>query len=317
MFGGRCCCKTRLLAILRTPFLMLRRLIGRRASDEIVKEDMKLSPFKVATGNDDNSCNFLCFRQESWYRWQDECVSFSLSGGTFDVSIMITEEKEIIEFKATGGAHLGSEDFDNRMVNHLVHEFKRKHYKDISKNIKAFGGLRVQRESKIKEEIKGVQKPRYKARLVARRFTQRASIDYSDVFSLVVQHTSIQVILALTKCKDYELEQLDVKTTFLHGNLEEVIYMRQPPGYEQGNKEALKWILKYLRGTANVGLVYGANHGNHVDVTGFVNSDYAKDPDKVSTRMCCKQEGNATTRDGSFNYRGEYMALTKAMKEAI
>nr|GFA94759.1 retrovirus-related Pol polyprotein from transposon TNT 1-94 [Tanacetum cinerariifolium] len=42
--------------------------------------------------------------------------------------------------------------------------------------------------------------------------------------------------LALTVCKDYELEQLDVKMVFLHENLEEVIYMRQPPGYEQGNK---------------------------------------------------------------------------------
>ncbi|GKA89307.1 retrovirus-related pol polyprotein from transposon TNT 1-94 [Tanacetum coccineum] len=221
----------------------------------------------------------------------------------------------------------------------------------------------------------------------------------------------------------YELEQLDVKTAFLHGNLEEVIYIKQPPGYEQGNKaetgstksflkkefdmkelkeakkilgmeiirdrshkilrvsqfryvsnilnnfridngkslkmplggyfklslkdcpdrdcdvermskvpyanavgslmylmvctrpdiayavsvvsrylanpgknhwEAVKWILKYLRGTVNVGFVYGTDRGNHVDVTGFVDSDYAKDPDK----------GNATTRGGSFNYRG-------------
>ncbi|GJX92245.1 retrotransposon protein, putative, ty1-copia subclass [Tanacetum coccineum] len=65
---------------------------------------------------------------------------------------------------------------------------------------------------KIKERIEGVQKPRYKARLVAHGFTQRA---------------------------DYELEQLDVKTTFLHGNLEEMIYIRKPPGYEQGNKVCL------------------------------------------------------------------------------
>ncbi|GJV14424.1 retrotransposon protein, putative, ty1-copia subclass [Tanacetum coccineum] len=43
-----------------------------------------------------------------------------------------------------------------------------------------------------------------------------------------VRHTSIRLILALTACKDYELEQLDVKTAFLHGNIEEVIYMRQP-----------------------------------------------------------------------------------------
>nr|GEW04163.1 putative polyprotein [Tanacetum cinerariifolium] len=52
--------------------------------------------------------------------------------------------------------------------------------------------------------------------------------------------------------------------------------------------EAVKWILKYLRGTANVGLIYGTNRGNHKNVTG----------------MCCKLEGNATTRGGSFNYRG-------------
>nr|GEV47380.1 retrovirus-related Pol polyprotein from transposon TNT 1-94 [Tanacetum cinerariifolium] len=266
---------------------------------------------------------------------------------------------------------------------------------------------------KIKERIEGVQKPRYKARLVAHRFTHRAGIDYNE---------------------------LDVKTTFLHENLEEVIYMRQPPGYEQGNKvyllkkslyglkqspmqwligstksllkkefkmkeleeskkilsmeivkhqsrkilrvsqsgyvskilntfiiddgksvqmplgghfklslkdcpvrdcdvermskvpyanavgslmylmvctrpdiayavcivsrylanpgkthwEAVKWILKYLRGTANVSLVHGKNRGSHVNVTGFVDSDYAKDPDKEA----------------------EYMAFTEAVKEA-
>ncbi|GKF41181.1 retrotransposon protein, putative, ty1-copia subclass, partial [Tanacetum coccineum] len=64
----------------------------------------------------------------------------------------------------------------------------------------------------------------------------RTGIDYNEVFSSVVRHISIRVILALTTCKDYELEQLDVKTAFLHGNLEEVIHMKQPPGYKQGNK---------------------------------------------------------------------------------
>ncbi|GJR74604.1 retrotransposon protein, putative, ty1-copia subclass [Tanacetum coccineum] len=56
-----------------------------------------------------------------------------------------------------------------------------------------------------------------KSRLVARGFIQRPSIDYNEVYSLVVRHTSIWVILALTVCKEYELKQLDVKTTFLRG----------------------------------------------------------------------------------------------------
>ncbi|GKB87273.1 hypothetical protein Tco_0959545 [Tanacetum coccineum] len=63
----------------------------------------------------------------------------------------------------------------------------------------------------------------------------------------------------------------------------------------KNNWEAVKWILKYFRGTVNVGLVYVTDHGNHVDVTGFVDLDYAKDPNKEA----------------------EYMALTEAVKESI
>ncbi|GJY83146.1 retrotransposon protein, putative, ty1-copia subclass [Tanacetum coccineum] len=101
---------------------------------------------------------------------------------------------------------------------------------------------------KIKEGIEGIQKPKYKARLVDRGFTQRAGIDYNEVFSPVVRHTSIRVILSLTACEDYELEQLDVKTAFLHGNLEETIYMRQPPGFEEGTGNKVCLLKKSLYG---------------------------------------------------------------------
>ncbi|KAI8564635.1 hypothetical protein RHMOL_Rhmol03G0196100 [Rhododendron molle] len=68
---------------------------------------------------------------------------FDLGGGTFDVSILTIEEGKL-EVKATGGdTHLGGEDFDNRMVNHFVQEFKRKHKKDISGNPKALRRLRT------------------------------------------------------------------------------------------------------------------------------------------------------------------------------
>lgn len=68
---------------------------------------------------------------------------FDLGGGTFDVSLLTIEEG-IFEVKATAGdTHLGGEDFDNRLVNHFVAEFKRKHKKDISGNPRALRRLRT------------------------------------------------------------------------------------------------------------------------------------------------------------------------------
>ncbi|KAL2533979.1 Heat shock 70 kDa protein 5 [Abeliophyllum distichum] len=68
---------------------------------------------------------------------------FDLGGGTFDVSLLTIEEG-IFEVKATAGdTHLGGEDFDNRLVNHFVMEFKRKHKKDISGNARALRRLRT------------------------------------------------------------------------------------------------------------------------------------------------------------------------------
>jgi len=68
---------------------------------------------------------------------------FDLGGGTFDVSVL-TIDDGIFEVKSTAGdTHLGGEDFDNRMVNHFVEEFKRKHKKDITSNKRALRRLRT------------------------------------------------------------------------------------------------------------------------------------------------------------------------------
>jgi len=61
--------------------------------------------------------------------------------------------------------------------------------------------------------------------LVAKGYAQRESIDYNEVFSPVVKHSHIRILLALAAQYDYELDQLNVKTTFLHSDLEEEIYM--------------------------------------------------------------------------------------------
>jgi hypothetical protein len=66
---------------------------------------------------------------------------------------------------------------------------------------------------------------RYKARLVAKGYSQVEGIDFHEIFSPVVKLVSIRTVFALTALLNLELEQLDVKTTFLHGDLDEEIYM--------------------------------------------------------------------------------------------
>lgn len=99
----------------------------------------------------------------------------------------------------------------------------------------------------IRSWLKGVssaEQPRFKARLVAKGFTQKKEVDFKEVFSLVVMHSSIRVLLAITASLDLELDQIDVKTTFLHGNLDEEIFMSQPEGFIEEGIEGKVCLLK-------------------------------------------------------------------------
>jgi hypothetical protein len=72
---------------------------------------------------------------------------------------------------------------------------------------------------------------RYKARLVVKGYSQKEGIDFHEIFSPVVKTISIRIVLALVALLDLDLEQLDVKIGFLHGDLDEEIYREQPEGF--------------------------------------------------------------------------------------
>uniref|UniRef100_A0ACD5YBP3 Uncharacterized protein n=1 Tax=Avena sativa TaxID=4498 RepID=A0ACD5YBP3_AVESA len=210
---------------------------------------------------------------------------------------------------------------------------------------------------KKKEGLSPKEPSRYKARLVAKGFSQIPGIDYNDVFSPVVKHSSIRTFFSIVAMRDLELEQLDVKTAFLHGELDEEIYMDQPEGFIVPGKEdfvcklkkslyglkqsprqwykrymanpgkehwkAVQWVFRYLLGTSNACLKFGRTGEGLV---GYVDSDFAADLDKrrsltgyVFNVGGCAVSWKATLQAvvAQSTTEAEYMAIAEACKESV
>ena len=87
--------------------------------------------------------------------------------------------------------------------------------------------------------------PRFKARFVARGYSQIYGLDFVDTYSPVVKHYSLRAVLAIAAAKNLEMIQLDIKTAFLNGDLQEEIYMEQPEGFVIPGKE--KHVCRLLK----------------------------------------------------------------------
>ena len=72
---------------------------------------------------------------------------------------------------------------------------------------------------------------KYKAQLIIKGYKQKEGLDYFDTNSLITRISSIRMLIAIATIHNLEIHQMDVKTTFLNGDLDEEIYMEQPEGF--------------------------------------------------------------------------------------
>ena len=89
---------------------------------------------------------------------------------------------------------------------------------------------------------------KYKARLVVNSYRQKEGLDYFDTYSPVIRITSIQILIVIAVLHNLDIHQMDVKTTFLNGELNEEIYMEQPEGFIVKGQNIKCVIVKSLYG---------------------------------------------------------------------
>jgi hypothetical protein len=120
------------------------------------------------------------------------------------------------------------------------------------------------------------QVKKFKGHLVAKGYSQVKGVDFSEIFSPVEKITSIRVLMSLAATFDLEIEHMDVKTTFLHGDMEEEVYMKQLEGFVvKGKQELVCKIKRYLYGLNKSPRMWYQNLDTYILSLGFVISkDY-------------------------------------------
>ena len=113
---------------------------------------------------------------------------------------------------------------------------------------------------------------RHKARLVVKGFHQREGIDYDEVFAPVSKYSTLRTVLAIAADLDLEIHQLDIKTAFLNGKLDEDVYIQQPPGYSYDNPDLACKLNKALYGLKQASRAWHRTLKTEIESMGFKES---------------------------------------------
>ena len=110
---------------------------------------------------------------------------------------------------------------------------------------------------------------------MAKGFTHKKGVDYSEILSPVVKYKTIRLLLALVAQFNWELEQMDIKTTFLHGELEKELYMQQLEGFEdKKGKNIVRKLEMSLYGRKQSPRQWNRIFDNFIIGIGFERSHY-------------------------------------------
>ncbi|GKA24261.1 putative retrotransposon protein [Tanacetum coccineum] len=163
----------------------------------------------------------------------------------------------------------------------------------------------------------------YKARRVVNGFIQTLRIDYDETFSPIADIRAIRILIAIAVFYDYEIWQMDVKTDFLYGYLnEENITSRFQQNLGEVHWTVVKNILKYLRNTKDTFLVYRGDTKRELRVSCYTNAGYLTDADDI--KEVCLLNGGAVNRKSmkqsifaTSSTDAEYIAAFYSSKEVV